>query len=427
MLPQLVSIADSTFLREFATSVHQSTVFPDSEAKSTVVSSLLAAAISRGCFFKSTSAYRSTEYLDLAKIYIKTVRELGYSHMVNDIIDRVTDTSKLDDRHAQECARKVMIPLVVFLGETSSQSPNGSDLPTHFLQLQQEGIKLYLGWLLDKDQYRTLEQDTFKTLVNAGLVTGDAEVFANRYAHLDRILLFSHLLIPPHCSVRSFLEGKDLNVKALQKLIDEVEANRDRLVSSGLDDSSVQSLIGALAASTAFSQSVSYINHVISALDWCMTMNIPNLWNIVIEQFISGVERMGSTYLEQWIAPELPKLQEWGLKHQKDVSLAIQKVLTAWIEKVLGTAPTASSYMVNQLAGLAKWTCSCEPCSRVRKFLTTSNHATKDSFYDGKSPHTEQYLAMHAQNLATWTSGRSFTVRKLHSAPNIIEELISNG
>lgn len=415
MLPQLVSIADSTFLRKFATTVHKSTAFSEeSVVKSTVVSGLLAAAILRECFFKPVTSYRDseTEYLDLTKVYIKTVQDLGLSHMVDDIIDRVTDTSKLDDKAAQQCSRNVMIPLIIFLGETRS------NLPTHFLKLQQEGMRLYLRWLLlETDGYRRRNSGVFKTLLNAGLASGDAQVFADRCAYLE-ILLFPRSHVPSCCSVRSFIEGKDskLDSTELRQMINEVKANRDRLVSSGLDDSSVQSLVGALATRTASCESVAYISHVVSALDWCMTMNIPNLWNVVIERFITYVEQISADWLEKRIAPDLPKLQACGIKHQKDVNLVVQKTVAAWMKKVLGTPPAAYSVMTNRLTALAKWTCSCRPCFDARNFLTTISYTASKTIYHNESPHTVQHLVMHAKNLATWTIHESYTlkVRNLH-------------
>lgn len=197
MLHQLISIADSSFLREFATTVHEFPVFPDCDAKSTVVSSLLAAAISRACFFKPTASVQAPHYgypyynakppapqpdfLTLAKVYIIAARDLGQSHLANSVIDRIMDVSKFNAAQAQECARKVMVPLVKFLGQASSLPLDGDrlQLPARFPQLQQEGLRLYSDWLSNSPSGLTQEQ--FETLVDAALAGGNADLFLKTY------------------------------------------------------------------------------------------------------------------------------------------------------------------------------------------------------------------------------------------------------
>lgn len=219
-------------------------------------------------------------------------------------------------------------------------------------------------------------------------------------------------------SVMPCLQTIELKSKALKLLTEELVAKRDKLIASGMDAPSVQSMIYMLAARRASSKSLplSYISEVISALDWCMEVNAPDLCNTIVERFIKSVDKFTPRGLEQsMFLSELPKLQAWSTKHKRDLSLVIQKVVTAWIEKVLDIPPETYTSLSNDLAALAEWTCSCVDCLEARKFLTQSEYSDQTLY--GAGTHTENYLSKYARNLATWslTKDRNsrITVRKL--------------
>lgn len=221
-------------------------------------------------------------------------------------------------------------------------------------------------------------------------------------------------------SVIPCLQTTELKSKALRLLTKELVAKRDKLIASGMDAPSVQSMIYMLAAQRASSKSLPlrYISEVISALDWCMKMNAPDLCNAIVERFIKSVDGLTPRGLEQsMFLSKLPKLQAWGTKHKRNLSLVIQKVVTAWIEKVLDVPPETYTHLSNDLAALAEWTCSCADCPEARKFLTQSEYSKQTLYGAGPGTHTENYLSKYARNLATWslTKDRSsrITVRQL--------------
>ena len=190
LMPQLISLAAPDFLRQFAIALHASVDFPDSETKSEVEVQFLAAAIAQEDFVAPHNPYATMysygitrapekDFWATTKLYVQTARDLGQLHLIDSIIDRVTDLGKLNAFEAQNHSRRVMSPLVVSLAE-SSQPPTSAALPSHFERLQRESTRLQLEWLSTHAQSFVHDTDPVKCLFDTALATRNADLFTTR-------------------------------------------------------------------------------------------------------------------------------------------------------------------------------------------------------------------------------------------------------
>lgn len=124
VLPHLVSLTEADFLEDFAQNVHADPNFPASNDKTIVISSLLAAAVSKatlfpppkpsGCFCYSVAPRMPSDESAAAKLYIQAAYGLHCEEIVGAILDRVTNTNGLTADAALACTKNVMLPLTAF-------------------------------------------------------------------------------------------------------------------------------------------------------------------------------------------------------------------------------------------------------------------------------------------------------------------------
>lgn len=126
-----------------------------SETKMAVVAGLVEAAIAQACLMprpisKSRPRIHQTlrkscggraprrplsgKYLETIKGYMKTVREFGCSHLLDNIIERVLNTKSMSHHEALGYARVVMLPMINLLVQPSQETPL-VELPFRFFRI----------------------------------------------------------------------------------------------------------------------------------------------------------------------------------------------------------------------------------------------------------------------------------------------------
>lgn len=165
----------------------------------------------------------------------------------------------------------------------------------------------------------------------------------------------------------------------------------------------VTSMISCLAQKYIAGANLDSTVTITLSLDWCKKMSLLQLCTVVIQR-LCDENNLNAAYLDKVLLPFLPHLKKWGVANQWDIKPAIQTILVAWVEKVLGPFPASYPSLDSQLAPLSKWVCSCPHCSSARAFLSKSHDHSKSLERIGapKRRHLETHLSAHAYKLATW-------------------------
>lgn len=190
----------------------------------------------------------------------------------------------------------------------------------------------------------------------------------------------------------------DLHVAPLQSLVEELQAQDYQ------SDPSLTSAVATLARRYTRSIECRSADSIVTALDWCMKINRPDLCQDVVQTF-SHPDTITKDYVQEVLVPLLPKLRTWGLDHGQLSSLApaFQNIMLLWIDNVLGPFPRPENPVIIAVKGLVNWKCSCRPCRTLRVFLTTS--ASKVTVLERlsapKLKHVEEQLATHVSDIVT--------------------------
>ena len=154
-----------------------------------------------------------------------------------------------------------------------------------------------------------------------------------------------------------------------------------------------------------------YIKPAISVFDYCLTLRLPEVCAIVTKRLLNPA-KLDTEYIKNQLAPLLPDLSALLAKQQQPPSSPpfaplFRTTMLYYTEKVLGPRPPDT--LGKHLQALSKWTCSCEVCPTVRKFLTSEGIERREWQRIGapKRRHLEQHLDLHARLLATHAMIRS--------------------
>lgn len=193
MFPQFLPTASEDVLRGLATQLFAAEFLPESAEKSAVISTLLSAGITKAAFFKPPSPPQQAYYpswnrpsqpqvsagdrAELAKRYVQTCIVLGCPELVGNMLDKVGDTSALEAKHAQECARTVMLPVVAACVERMRGTPE-SVPKEKFEKLKENAVKLYFEWFIANT--RAVTRPDVVALINAVVVDGNAATFVRK-------------------------------------------------------------------------------------------------------------------------------------------------------------------------------------------------------------------------------------------------------
>lgn len=166
--------------------------FPSSPAKSSLVSSLLTAAIAKAPFTlihpeappgnPTTQNSRSSisgddPRLARAKAYLRTARDLGCGQLLGAIVDRIMDTNTLSSSELEEYTRRVTLPLVAFISQDAQMAALDNDMKARFGQLQKKGVDVFLSFLREERNHGRVTQLEVATFLDAALANNDGVAF----------------------------------------------------------------------------------------------------------------------------------------------------------------------------------------------------------------------------------------------------------
>lgn len=174
LLPQLLALGSRDFLREFAQQLFADRAIPPSPEKTTAVSKLVQAVITKTTFYEPGGARDQSTG---AKDCIRLCANLGCSPLISSVIDHARNVSDLASHDVLECARAVMLPLVAWCAELRRTNPGIIPDPG-FDKLRRTGLKLYLRWL--EVNAAKVERAHVATLVQAAVVDEDPTAFMCR-------------------------------------------------------------------------------------------------------------------------------------------------------------------------------------------------------------------------------------------------------
>ncbi|KAI1793098.1 hypothetical protein LXA43DRAFT_1127543, partial [Ganoderma leucocontextum] len=215
------------------------------------------------------------------------------------------------------------------------------------------------------------------------------------------------------------LEALNLQDTQLRAIMDELHAKRALLDPSGTKVHPVLFRLlkkwVSIVNLTAYSPSSYYggqsTKPAIPVLEYCLTLGLPEVCVIVTKRLLHPA-KLDAEYIKNQLAPLLPDLSTLLVRQKVPLSSPtfaplFRTIMLYFAEKVLGPRPpdTASKH----LQALSRWTCTCDVCPAVRKFLTSEANERREWGRIGapKRRHVEQFLNLHARSLATYTTIRT--------------------
>ncbi|KAI0796379.1 hypothetical protein BC629DRAFT_291461 [Irpex lacteus] len=385
---EILLLADDDFLRDFASAIH--TAFPDSPEKSSLISSLLTAAIAKAPFTlihpESPANNTATQHasddsrLARAKAYLQTAHALGNAHLLDTITDRVMDTKALSSSQLEDYTRLVILPLMVF---TSQDAQIDNDLRSRVGSLQKKGVDVFLSFLRDERNHGRVTQLEVATFLDAALVNNDRSIFAE--------------------TIFPQLQASPLSPTILQFLVEELTQRKRRFAALTVGDIS-PTLTQQFLERVDLKKQV----NIIRALDLCVTAEALDLCDDVITKCLSNTVATPE-YIEEVLIPLLPELRTWADRHDRNMDVSVRAIVIAWLERVLGPQPAPDPLVANQLTSLSAWSCECQPCVDARTFLIKGEEDSTTLDRIGMQPrrHVEGFLGLHAARLASWVMLRT--------------------
>lgn len=147
--------------------------------------------------------------------------------------------------------------------------------------------------------------------------------------------------------------------------------------------------------------------HTVTILEFCLSKGGLPCFAIALDRLLDP-KLITEGYVNQTLVPLLPQLRTLAVKHGHALAAepfahGFRTIMRAWAEKVLGPRPSEAGAQ-GILASLRQWTCACEPCASVRRFLTAQAERAKtlDRIGAPKRKHVEQQLTAYARGAATY-------------------------
>ncbi|TFY70329.1 hypothetical protein EVG20_g2676 [Dentipellis fragilis] len=413
MLPQLLLSSEPSFLLSFVYALFAFEDFPQSSEKAFMISTILKQAISKETFHAMPPSHPTWPYytggqtakvpaVPTAENYISACFAVGCPNRVSDIIDRITDVSSLSAQQAQKCAKDLLLPLVAYcanlmITNSEIESVNGLE------KLQHIGIQLHLDWVRENPDVLTKEE--FTKLLNAAVLKGDPR-------------MLSETVIPK-------LQATKLSVPALRVIVEGTRQHRARFVFPCGDTgaASLDLSIKSFAEQYILRLPLPAPHVIISALDWCLYIEHPELYQKIIARFLDP-PKMDKAYINNLLIPLLPAFRDWAVKINAldTFAFVFQRVLLRWLQKILGPPPAPNPTLASQIKELDKWTCTCHVCHSARSFLQENQAQrtlTLDSLGAPTRKHLEVFLSAHTRGLATFSTikkkPQGSTITKSHA------------
>ncbi|TBU40008.1 hypothetical protein BD309DRAFT_1083033 [Dichomitus squalens] len=148
------------------------------------------------------------------------------------------------------------------------------------------------------------------------------------------------------------------------------------------------------------------------ALKYCVEVGVPDACFEVLQRLFSKSGELTAEFLRSTVIPLLKKLHPLLKKHKlrvtaDPIAAPLRTLLLDWVGQVMGPQPSDST--LAPLRSLDDWTCACDYCPNVRRWLAESAES-RHTFPHLGAPnrkHIEKFLKVHALHIATWQADNS--------------------
>ncbi|RPD82293.1 hypothetical protein L226DRAFT_497438 [Lentinus tigrinus ALCF2SS1-7] len=413
VLPLIKPKADSVVLLEYALYLYGEQGIPE-EARARMARDLLLASIlklevnSPPTQLQAASSYlrqpEEPKQLENIKPFVKACFDLKCQDLFSKVVGKLQVVGGADvvkdvmDRRVKH----IILPLIVFAGPMT----RGSAVPEMHRLCRLAATQ----WLSAASATpRAITAADISSVMQAMVSGGQPDVILTE-------------LLPK-------LEKMALNDTLLRTLVQELHTRRAALDPTGHNIQPVFTRLVQQWASTVTVTTPTYnryhgITHAINALDFCLSVNMPDACKLILTRLLSPPNLDGN-YVQEQLAPLVSELRGFLLKHKLPLTSPIfapvfRSTMQLWAEKVLGTRPleTASTHIQN----LQNLGCNCEYCKPVQQFLTSASSNVSQSWHRIKAQnrrHVEKNLQSYAHALATWETIRT-TPQGIRVRPRLV-------
>ncbi|KDQ61218.1 glycosyltransferase family 8 protein [Jaapia argillacea MUCL 33604] len=411
ILPQVLAKADTSFVLEWAAHIrHQrgNLAQADSELRivKQIVVELLSSSILKTDFFAPVPAkvpypgYQGRQPdpvvgPQVALTFIKACLATDNSGLIGAIVKKLTSrpTGAKSER-LQQLASSLLLPLIGQLNCAPLQQE------VAFIPDLSNLCQTSIAWFL-LDRKASLSKQEFTLILTTVILGGD-------------LTSFPGLVIPK-------LRSLPCDGQALKEFALEVQTRRDQLCLPGGSKDSIASIVTELVTLVIKKQRTTSSHDIIDLLQLCLVTGNAPLYSTIIQRAID-TSLLAARYVKDVLVPLLPALRGFLNKNglsptQEPFASAFKRTMFAWLKHYLGRKPDDKG-VSQAIENVKKLPCSCDPCKRVVKFLTSHPDRILNLERIGcpKRKHVETYLSGYCHLVATWdmirTSPQGLTVTK---------------
>ncbi|OCH94338.1 hypothetical protein OBBRIDRAFT_801332 [Obba rivulosa] len=210
------------------------------------------------------------------------------------------------------------------------------------------------------------------------------------------------------------IEANASKPEAIRIYVETCHELREELSIAASKEPGLRATIARLASKYAENVDLPKFDHgkrgvimLVDILDFCLRLGCLDAYNRVTGRVLNH-PHLDTKGISDYLGPFIPKLRELILKHGGHPSSptfapVFRTIMSMWTQKILGPKPANAD---PELAEISRWSCSCDVCKEVRKFLTSEPERENSWRYIGavKRKHVEKHLASHAQSAAVWST-----------------------
>ncbi|PIL31379.1 hypothetical protein GSI_06079 [Ganoderma sinense ZZ0214-1] len=401
ILPVVKEYRKPHSLKTWAIDLHNAESIPQ-EARTRMAKDVLSVAMSIVNFYKvkrpltPSVYYRAAEVpeeLKLAQVYAQACLDINCEELFALAVPKLLAFNGLQENVIQLRVKEIILPLITYVSRAAAPSRHVAGLGN----LARKALALHLKATISNPS--TISPTSLASMMQAATACGQSDYFLAG-------------IIPK-------LEAANPQEPQLRTMIDQVHAKRALLDPSG---TKVQPVLLRLLKKWALVVNVTshssysryggqYTKPAISALEYCLALHLPEVCAIITKRLLQPA-KLDAEYIKNQLAPLLPDLSALLVRRKQPPSSPtfaplFRTTLLYYVEKVLGPRPDDT--LSKHLPALNKWTCNCDVCPSVRKFLTSGVTERMEWQRIGppKRRHLEQFLSAHASSMATFTMVRT--------------------
>ncbi|KAJ3551126.1 hypothetical protein NM688_g4911 [Phlebia brevispora] len=407
ILPQIVSSADPSLLRELAVYVANEKDFApesDHEVRHDVFSRILKAAVSRFSLAPATQPTRSyhqfepktTESglklaLETVKSYFDSCFALQCPDLAGALIGTVAHYSEEQTwSDSTLCVQTLTVPFLEYVQDYLATHPGAVGTP-EFSRLQIATIVPTVNTIVAYPQFATREE--LRRLLRTEILSEDKSVFETYLLpHIDTLASWSKTALILAEELHSNSEFVTFPAEHKGPRLPEILILLTREHARHCDTTSCEAIISAISVCIRMKALV----EIGTVMDRVLHVN-----NLRIQGYRW---RGAATYADDVILPLPGRLRQLALKHDvlDAMSPAFRSIARTWIHNFLPTAVAEPTARINAIRA---WQCDCQSCRFVRAFLLSDPDQSRECRKIGAQDikHVEAYLRQFVTSEgATW-------------------------